>query len=444
MSDCKCQTPCSPCEKCPEDGEITEVQLLDADECSGPCGGCCWTKCNDNHWINIQSTNECLQVDTSECWVVKLTAACPPIVAAWENVTVDTLLCDCTTVYVVNAECEDEKVKACSWDTSPWYLDNKIVAWDRIHIETVWCDWADAHLVISADECPTFEYPELEVQWSSQLIKLRVWWPDWHTIYLTDRAQETYYNMVCVWFKNNKDVTVRLDGVWNATKIERVNEWWSWWDVFTWNGDMATHNGIKILESWYYRVFGQLTVQNNVWVTADQYYINLWRAFLRIKRWGNEIYLSTAKHWSYGRQVLLTWGTWINVSDSWVISVAWGSFHWSWTAPEWGWTVTISGNVTYPSWSGQTNNWFDWPWMTFNIDAYVDLYKNDVITLWYRPQSDMASAQNQNAYFRFTWANDTTTEFERVFGWSILWANLVTPHLFQSTTANKIYWDITH
>lgn len=443
MSDCKCQPPCSPCDNCPEDGEITEVELLDADECSWPCGGCCWNKCKDNCWINIQSTNECLEVDTSECWVIKLTPACPPIVVAWENVTVDTAVCDCSVLYIVNAKCEDEKVKACSWDT-PWYLDQKLVAWNRIHIEPVWCDWWDAHLVISADDCPQYDYPELDIQWTSQLINMTVWWPEGHTIYISDKAQETYYNMVCIWFKNNKDVTVRLNDVWNASQIERVNSWDGWWDVYTWNGSMATHQWIRILESWYYRIFWQLTVENNAWAPANQYYLNLWRAFLRILRWSNEIYLSTWKHWSYGRQVLLTWWRGISISDSWEIAVSWWSFSWSGTAPEWGWTVVVSWPVNFSNWSGQTNNWFDWPWMTFNIEAYVDLYKNDLISLWYRPQSDMESAKNQVAYFRFTWANDTSTEFERVFWWSILWVDLKASHLFQSSTANKIYWDIYH
>ena len=435
---------CNSCSNCPDDWEITEVQLLDADECQ--CWGCCWGCCKDNHWINIQSTNECLEVDTSECWVVKLTAICPPVVVAWTNVTVDVEPCDddehCSTKYIVNSECIDEKVKACSWDTTPWYLNQKLVAWDRIHIESVWCDWNNAHLVISADDCPEYDYPELEIVWNSQLINLGVWWAKWHTIYISDKAKETYYNMVCIWFKENKDVSIRFDNVWNAMTIEWVSSHDWGWDMYTWNWAMATHQWIKILESWYYRVFWQLTVENNMkdwWVPADQYYINLWRAFLRIRRWNDDIYLSTAKHWAYWRQVLFTGWNGINVSDDWVISFTWASWHW--TAPEWGWTVNVSVSSNTP-WGGQTNNWFDWPWATFNIDAYVDLYKWDIISLWYRAQSDMETAKNQMGYFRFTWADDTTTEFERVFWWSMLWANLVASHLFQSKESNKIYWDI--
>lgn len=449
---------CSPCNKCPDDGEITEVELLEADECSGPCWwGCwCWKWCKDNCGINIQSTNECLEVDTSECGVVKLTATCPPVVVAWDNITVDTEPCDdnenCSIRYIVNAECEDEKVKACSWDTTPWYLNQKLVAWDRIHIESVWCDWWNAHLVISADDCPDFDYPELEVQWTSQLINLTVWWADWHTIYISDKAQQTYYNMVCIWFKENKDASVRINPDWNAESITWVDDVAWWWDMYTWNWEMATSQWILIRESWYYRVFWQLTVQNNVNATlsknADQFYFNLWRAFLRIWRAWEEIYLSTAKHWAYTVSTILSWWTWISISDDWVVSSTWWTFSWSWTAPEWGWSVTISGNVRMNQWWWPqpiaTNGWFDWPWMTFNIDAYIDLYKSDIISLWYRPQSDMALAPWKTGSFRFTWANDSSTEFDRVFWWSMLWANLVASHLFQTweTAHKKIYWDI--
>lgn len=447
MSDCKCPSPCSPCNNCPEDGEITEVELLDADECSWPCGGCCWNKCKDNCWINIQSTNECLEVDTSECGVVKLTATCPPVVVAWDNVTVDTEPCDdnenCSIKYIVNAECEDEKVKACSWDTTPWYLNQKLVAGSRINIESVWCDWWNAHLVISAKDCPDIDYPELTLNWTSQLINMSV---NDHTISISDRAQETYYNMVCIWFKNNKDISVGLDGYWRAESVQRVEDY-SWgWGVFTWNWAMATHQWVKILESWYYRIFWQLTVQNNVWVPSNQFYINLWRAYLKITRWDDEIWLSTAKHWAYSKQIILTGWSGISISGDWEISSTWWTFSWSWTAPEWGWTVTVSGSVTPHAWWGpQPTDWFDWPWMTFNMDAYVDLYKNDIISLWYRPQSDLVAARNQTTYFRFTWSDDTSpwpNMKERLFGWSILWVNLVAAHHFQSWEPNKIYWDI--
>ena len=110
------------------------------------CCGCCGDDGCKNTWaINIQSTNpECLRVDTSECWVVKLEPVCPPEVIAWENVTVDVIECeedeDCNFKYKVNANSPDEKVKVCRTDTTPWYLSDK-VEWDSwIVVEPVGCD----------------------------------------------------------------------------------------------------------------------------------------------------------------------------------------------------------------------------------------------------------------------------------------------------------------
>ena len=158
MSDCKCTPPCSPCNNnCPDDGEILSVEILDAEDCNT---NCCWKKCNDNCGINIQSTNDCLTVDTSECGVVKLTAECPKptYVKAWDNVTVDEVNppsdCysdgwDCWIKGWWKISSTDEKVKACSWDSTPWYLYNKLQEWTWIIIDPVWCDWSDSKVKIS-------------------------------------------------------------------------------------------------------------------------------------------------------------------------------------------------------------------------------------------------------------------------------------------------------
>lgn len=455
MSNC---IPCSPCNtNCPDDWEILSVDILDPEDCNTSC---CWKSCSDNRWINIQSTNDCLTVDTSECGVVKLTAKCPKptYVKAWDNVTVRDVTppddcyidwgdCDIEGWWEVSAT--DEKVKACSGDTTPGFLNQKI-EWSKwINVEPIWCDGSTnskLRLTFNDEYLPECEYPDIVVNNSSKIIDTAY---SWHTIWISDKETTSYDNMVCLGFERNKDYRVTMDNDWNSTTIEWVNTNDSWRTVFTWNKAMATHNWIKILESWYYRIFWQLTVENNLrkwissvvtWAEANEYYINLWRAFLRVTRWGQDIYLSTAKHWAYARQVLLTGWQWISVSQDWAISFTWGSFSWSWQAPEWWGTVSISWTISTNAWWGtQTNSWFDWPWATFNIDAYVDLHKNDIVTLWYRPQSDMAASQWQYAYFRFVWSNDTSTEFERVFWGSILWAHLVAPKLFQSWAANQIY-----
>lgn len=443
---------CSPCNNCPEEWETLKAEILEADECSWWCWGCCWGGCRDNCWINIQSTNECLEVNTSECGVIKLTSHCPPIVTAWDNVTVEVEECqeeNCSLNYIVSANCEDEKVKACSWDTTPGYLNQKLEEWYGINIDPVGCDWStNSKLRISIDEdiLPEYDYPEIIVHDDSKLIKATYWWANWHEIWISDEETTSYDNNVCIGFLYDKDIKVIFDSNLNATTIERVNSHDWWWTVCTWNTAMATHQWIKILESWYYRVFWQLTVQNNLRVyptPPEDYFINLWRAFLKLTRvWADKPYLlATAKHWAYWRQILLTWGRWINISTDWEISFTWGSV--SMSVPEWWWSVSWTVNANAWWWT-QSNTGFDWPWMTLNIDCYVDLYKDDVLTLWYRAQSNMFASNGQEWHFRFVWASDPSTEFDnRLFGWTELGVQFIAPKLFQAWESNKFFSPIT-
>lgn len=465
MSNC---IPCSPCNNnCPDDGEIIETTILDAEECWG-CWRCWW--CKDNCWINIQSTNDCLTVDTSECWVIKLTAECPKptYVKAWANVIVKdiTPVSDC---YIDGWDCwvlgwwevsaTDEKVKACWGDTTPWTLLEKLKGWDNVTIESVNCSWWNAYLKIHANmDCPDYDYPEIVVHNNSKLIETSYWWSEGHEIWIADKETTNYDNMVCLWFQSNKDREITL-----VSSNAKVAEWidtssseWGWaadwgWDMYTWNSAMATHDWIKILESWYYRVFWQLTVQchpndSGHATDNDKYFLNLWRAYLRLMRGWKRILLTTAKHWAYWRQVLFTWGDGIRIDENWTIEFTWWSFAWSWSAPEGWWTVSISGSVKANAWWWvQWNSGFSWPWATFNVDMYVDLYKDDIITLWYRWQSNIA--QTWNTWVRFVGNDDITpgTGFDdRVFWWSMLWAHLVAPKLFQAweTTHDKIRWEI--
>lgn len=395
-------------------------------ECCNPCcgdGGCKskWT-------INIQSTNpDCLRVDTSECGVVKLEPTCPSKVIAWDNVTVETIECEewesCSVKYKVSASCEDEKVKACDWDTTPWYLDEKIEAWHWITITKNWCDWdTNSSLRISVDEDDIdFQYPDIKVRWGSKLINLI---PSWHTLLLSDKEDETYNNMVCIWFLSDQNFRVAIDRGGNSDTPLFMWEDWHNWTIFTGNHDMATSKWIKILADGYYRLFWQITVVNNV---NNDYYFNLWRWLLRVN-WDRAIlndnmYLSTAKHWAYAKQMLLVWGNNITVNGQWVIS--------------------------YTSW---TDGWeqpgpFDWPWMTFNIDTLVDLKKWDVITLWYRPQSNNKSNPDypdNPVYwtFRFVWQNDSSTWYNALFGWTLLWCYQLAPKRFQEGEGNEVYWTI--
>lgn len=431
---------CAPCNNnCPDDWEITEAHTLPANDCGGGCCG----QCSDKWGCNIVSTNECLDVDTTECGVVKLTAICPPIVVAWENVTVDVEDCDlenCSKKYIVNAECEDEKVKACSWDTTPGYLNQKII-WDGkfIDVDSVGCDWhSNSKIKISFNEdmLPDCEHPPIIVNNSSNLITTSVWWPDEHTIWISDKTSSFYRNAVCLWFLHDQDFSgIDLDDNGNTLEPSWVKEW----EVYTWNKELATAQGIRIKEPWYYRIFGQLTVRNNWNVTADRFFLNLWRWLLRIK-WDRPLLdkftLSTAKHWAYGRQILLSWGNGINIWQDGIISFA--GWYVNVTIPEWGGSQTATV-VPNQWWWAQTSQWFDGPWMTFNVDAYVDLRAGDLITLWYRGQSDMAASEWETCSFKFVWVTDSSTEFSSLFGGSVIWVHMLAPVLFQNDASWQVF-----
>lgn len=450
---------CNPCNSCPDDGPILETTILDPSDCNS---NCCWNSCSDNRWINIQSTNDCLIVDTSECGVVKLTAECPrpTYVKAWNNVTVRDVTppddCyidwwDCWVKWGREINATDEKVKACAWDTTPGYLNQKLEEGPWINIDPIWCDWWNARIRISLDESfipDPPDIPDIVINDYSDLIDATA---DWHTITITDNFVRTYNNAVCLWFIHqnnnqflNKSISSESWSLWNLEPQEVTR------DIFTWNRAMATSKWIKILKSWYYRVFGQLTVENNIWWTTA--YINLWRGLIKITGaswWTRTLlenyYLTTAKHWAYTRHALLRWGSWINVSDNGEISFTWGSFSWHWTAPEWGGRVDISGTITVGpgSWS-QTKIDFDWPWMTFNMETYVDLYEWDVVQIWYRPQCDMpeAASGDKTESFRFVWVWDQSTEYHALFGWSVIWVSMISPTLFQKDESSKIFWYI--
>lgn len=127
-----------------------------------PCGG---DDCVETNKINIQSTNpKCLNIDTSECGVIKLEPACPKVtyVEAWDNVEVEEVIppdecfmswedCDIKGWWKINAS--DEKVKACENDSTAGYLEDKIKpkAWGWIVIDSIWCDNTDSYLEVSID-----------------------------------------------------------------------------------------------------------------------------------------------------------------------------------------------------------------------------------------------------------------------------------------------------
>lgn len=452
MSDCKCKQPCGPCSNnCPDDGEILKVDILDTEDCNTSC---CWKSCKDNCWINIQSTNDCLVVDTSECWVIKLTAECPKptYVKAWENITVTEVTppSDC---YIDWEDCwikgwwkissTDEKVKACSWDSTPWYLNQKLQAWENITIEPVGCDWSNSKIRISAHyDCPEYDYPEIKVNNTSKLITTSYGWPEWHTIWISDKENTFYDNNVCIGFDHDLTRQCTIDSVsWNMNRVDFIE--WDW-NRCTWNTELATKNWIKIKASWYYRITWQLTVQFNVWTEC---YLNLWRWFLKIT-WAREVFqyvswLSTAKHWGYTISPIMYWGNWIKTDNMWTISVTWTVGK---SIPEWWGTVQFTPQE-FIAWQSQARSQLDWPWATYNMDCLVDLEAGDVITLWWRWQGSMLNSEwmppYNTAHYRFVWFGDQSTEFQSIFWWTTLSAQMIAPKTFQWDTTNKLRDKIT-
>lgn len=145
------------------------------ENCCDPCPSC-WGGCKNDCPVNIQSTNpDCLRVDTSECWVVKLEPKCPKptYVTAWDNVTIKEVTppddCyidwgDCWIKGWWEVSATDEKVKACSWDTTPGYLDEKLIEGEWITISHVGCDWnTNSKLKISVDDDAFPEWPNNKV-----------------------------------------------------------------------------------------------------------------------------------------------------------------------------------------------------------------------------------------------------------------------------------------
>lgn len=401
------------------------------ENCCSPCNDCGWG-CKNDCPVNIQSTNpDCLRVDTSECWVVKLEPTCPKTtyVGAWDNVVIEEVTppddCymnwwDCWIKGWWKVNATDEKVKVCEDDTTPGYLDAKLEAWTWITLTPIGCDYNNAvmRISINEEELPDCDIPPIKVNNDANTVMLAVSWDDWHTLTITDKSTETYDNMCCIGFRTTISKSVNIDTqTWNAVEPAFID---SWRTIFTGNPEMATRQWIYIVQDWYYRVFWQLTVKNNTWSNT---YLNLWRWLLKItsatrKMNGlSERFMSTAKHWAYARQVLLQWGWSVGVDNNWLIS-------------------------TNLSWS-QTKDGFDWPWMTLNIDCLVDMRAWEYITLWYRPQSDMPDSRNNRvANFAFVWADDSTTEFSALFWWTVLWVYMLAPKLFQSWTESKVYWNI--
>lgn len=414
MSDCKCKQPCGPCSNnCPDDGEIIESTILDPEDCNT---NCCWKKCSDNCWINIQSTNDCLVVDTSECWVIKLTAECPKptYVKAWNNVTVRDVTppSDC---YIDWWDCDvkgwreisstDEKVKACSWDSTPWTLIDKLQAGPWIEIDPVGCDWSNSKVKISIDEdilpdCP--EPPDLVIRNRSNIINVTQSWDHDHVVTITDKDAKPYYAklvlkenhiwseatwQVWVWEKYLWEkasvswVPVRQQGhvIWVENSLRKNLLFYNWTDLdpgYWW---------IQITKKWLYQVWFSWSVEFSYWVHAfrvQMYRVPKWTFSKR-----NTI-VESRYSWPLGyepRQPIMGWAWNIRyvsgVSwwwEEWEAQATYSEYHidypliWEMTEVEW--------EVHLPAYSASLWAVMDRVSATWNSIVELDVW--DVVLMW--------------------------------------------------------------
>lgn len=368
---------------------------------------------------------DCVDVEEVD-WQYVVSATCPPRVRPWDNVTVEiteSWVDGYSKDYKVNAK--NDKVWVCSTDT-PGYLNEKIRVTSPIEKRMVGCgDWnwyveiwldEDALESIFPDEKVAVEawctpkYLADAIVVDSELIEANVISWSWCVLKITDKATTWYDNNVCIWFGSTRTDEEDVDSWWDAVRAHEID----FWNRYTWNHHMATTEWIKILEDWYYRVYWQLTVQNNTWANR---FINLARALLIIHReWESKpILLSTAKHWQYARQVVLRWWESIEISDNGEISYAEGSSR------------------------SQEYDVVQWPWMTFNMDWYFDLHEWDIITLWYRAQSNMPEANGWKFYWKYPGSDDVTTEYKAIYWGTLLAAQMIVPKWF---TNWEPFWDI--
>lgn len=447
---------CSPCNKCPDDGDILEVEILPADECWGWCwNGCCWKKCNDNCWINIQSTNDCLEVDTSECGVVKITSHCPPIVTAWDNIKVDVEDCwqpNCSLNYIVSAQCEDEKVKVCNWDSTSWYLKDKIQAWTWIKISSIGCDWSDSKLKISIDEnilpdCP--EPPDLIIHNQSSVINVsQTWWYD-HVVTITDKDSKPYYAKLVL--ADNHIWTIPAWIVWDweeylwqrtAVSWKPVRSSWQSFDVrsslrknlefFQWTDDDPGLWWIRITKKWLYQVWF-------TWSAEFSYGVHAFRVQLyKIPQWQASKKNTIVESRYSGPLGYEPWQP--------VLNGAWNIRYVSWITSNWD-PIYSEYHIDYPLVGEMTEvEWQAWTWFSASLWAVMDRVTTtwntiveldvwDVLRVWIKVSSSIRHSWDMlknipanflTWHFALLWA-DVESWDNWPEAWFSFYANLIHP-----------------
>lgn len=156
-----------------------------------------------------------------------------------------------------------------------------------------------------------------------------------------------------------------FDADWNGTPQTLT------WTHYTGNPDMISKGGnwIMITRSGHYKIYGHAIVQNNTWSNK---YINLGRA---------AICLTTSRNG--GTQTI-----------------------WLGTAKEWGAYSTSQ-----------------WPWVDLALNWEADLYEWDILTIYYRAQTDTPEAAASRAPCQFTFIGSTDPTGDQ---WTYLWGFFAT------------------
>jgi len=162
----------------------------------------------------------------------------------------------------------------------------------------------------------------------------------------------------------------------------------------TWNHDMVTAQWINIIKDGHYRVYWHIIVENNK--PSQNMYINLWR-------WS--IHLQTSRN-----------------TDQSYNSV---------------WLATAKQGWAYAT--------VQWPWLDLTMDCEVDLYEWDMISLYYRPQTDTPGVAWSPYWFTFKWALDPSGDVRTYLWWyfaTYLWVEWMGKTLHQKSQPYKIVQSI--
>lgn len=348
------------------------------EECTPSCNECC----NPNiiwDW--------CVSVDTSEEWVITISTPCPPRVISSDWSIKVTAKESTKTWYSIDYDVainkEDQYVKACSWDTTPWTLNEKLkVSW-ALTKSSVWCTGSNAYIEIWIDES-ALDVPNNKVAVSAWCS------PDYlYNVLRTDSDNFTFEKSWCSLVlkdKNQQEVFGKITLMW--TVHHRIPRWKPWELYGIWNTDLQAMGFKDILIPWTFKQ----EIMSWMWM--------LWWWLLVKKTWVYEVGFSgsvEASFWVHGLRVQLLK---VNLNQSWNYHILESRF----AAPVWLKPMDAKkGNDE--NYNGQyINEWTEWAWymswlsaslwtslqrMDFWKSIIAQLYEWDILFLWFKWQSDV-------------------------------------------------------